>query len=202
MVKLGLSKMNVDEYNETVLFLKEILDITANIRIGPKGYWKPLQTGILLATKGVLDLQDRFLSSHNFKYVLLSRFTQDALENLFSNVRSRNPVPNAKEFKTALRLISVSQYFTQPKHGNYGVTDDIPLVNFLSREDGENSIDVESFGILDSTVTCINVEETESLFYLLGSVLKNIKTNQLHCSNCISSVTTENMETVEEFNLW
>jgi hypothetical protein len=198
-VKLGLSKNNMDEYNATVNFLEEILHITTNIHIGSGGYWKPFQKGIMLATKGVLDLQKKFLNVYNFHYILPSRFTQDALENLFSNVRARNPVPNAKEFKTALRLITISQYFAQPKHGNYGVTDDVPLIDFLSKDKDEDNIDIQSFLGFTCITDNIGLEEKESLFCLVGSIIKNIKTNNVHCANCISSVTADNTESVSEF---
>ena len=162
--KLGLSKNNMVEYEETLKFLKDMIHITSNIKIGQKGHWKPIQTGILLSTQTVLDLQEKFLNTHKFQYLLLSRFTQDALENLFSNIRSRNPVPNAKEFKTAMRLISVSQYFKEPKYGNYGITDDIPLVDFFT-DDNQSDIEVEPFLTIDSSA---------------DDRKRNIKNNQLH----------------------
>lgn len=94
-------------------------------------HWKPFQTGIILATQTALDIQEHYLNDKNFKYLMLGRLTQDALENLSSNVRSRNPVPNLKEFKCALRLIAISQFFTPPKHGNYGVSDCEQIADFL-----------------------------------------------------------------------
>jgi hypothetical protein len=107
--------------------------------------------------------------------ILPSRFTQDALENLFSNVRARNPVPNAKEFKTILRLITIYQYFAQPKHGNYGVTDDVPLIDFLSRDKDEDNNDIQSFLGFTCITDNIGLEEKESLFCLVGSIIKTSK---------------------------
>jgi hypothetical protein len=131
--------------------------------------------------------------------ILPSRFTQDALENVFYNVRARNPVPSAKEFNTALRLIMISQYFAQPKHGNYGVTDYVPLIDFLSRDKDEDNNDIQPFLGFTCITDNIGQEEKESLFCLVGSIIKNIKTNNVHCANCISSVTADNMESVSEF---
>jgi hypothetical protein len=53
---------------------------------------------------------------------MLGRLTQDALENVFSSCRARNPVPNSKEFKTNLRLITLSQYSKKLKT-NYSEDD-------------------------------------------------------------------------------
>jgi hypothetical protein len=48
--------------------------------------------------------------------MLLGRLTQDALENLFSDVRCRRAVPDGRDFKGALRLIALSQFETQNRH--------------------------------------------------------------------------------------
>lgn len=107
--KLALSHNNYHVYIENITFLKDFLDIVRGIRVGD-GKWKPFQTGLLLCTQTALDLQILYLEKYNFSYLLLGRFTQDALENLFSAVRNKNPVPDAREFKQALRLISLSQF--------------------------------------------------------------------------------------------
>jgi hypothetical protein len=196
----SLSTYNRDEYNTTISFLKEIIKITVNMYVGENGHWKPLQAGLLLVTQGVLDLQNLFLNEKKFNYLLQSRFTQDCLENLFSNIRSRNPVPNAKEFKTALRLISVSQYFSQPKHGNSGVTEDTELVDLLETNQPEQNNIMEpniEFQVEEGNHD-INIQEKESLFYLLGSVINNVKKNQLHCNDCMSSITTNPVNAAAE----
>lgn len=102
---LAVSHSKEEEYSNTISFLKEVMFVIETMKVDKNEYWKPFQTGILLATQTVLDIQDTYIIESNLKYPMLGRFTQDALENLFSNVRSRNPVRNAKEFKTALRLI-------------------------------------------------------------------------------------------------
>jgi hypothetical protein len=92
-----------------------------------------------------------YINKSNLKYLMLRRFTQDALENLFSNVRSRNPVPNAKEFKTASRLIYLSQFFSPPKHGSYGVSDSEQLHEFFkSNENPTEKIDDDEIGCEES----------------------------------------------------
>lgn len=81
--KLALSHYNTDVYKENISFLKDFIEIIQGITVGD-GKWKPYQSGLLLCTQTVLDLQVEYLEKSNFKYLLLGRFTQDALENLFS----------------------------------------------------------------------------------------------------------------------
>jgi hypothetical protein len=49
-----------------------------------------------MATESELDLQE----DHGFKFLLTSRLTQDYVENLFSMVRLKNPVPTPLPSKT------------------------------------------------------------------------------------------------------
>jgi hypothetical protein len=49
-----------------------------------------------------------YLEQEGFQYVMLGRLTQDALENLFSVIRSRRSVPDAREYRSVLRLVCLS----------------------------------------------------------------------------------------------
>ena len=73
-----------------------------------------------------------------------------------------------------MRLISVSQYFKEPKYGNYGITDDIPLVDFFTDDNNQSDIEVEPFLTIDSSADDIKLEEKQSLYYLLGSIIRNM----------------------------
>ncbi|XP_011859791.1 PREDICTED: uncharacterized protein LOC105557210, partial [Vollenhovia emeryi] len=126
--KLALSHNNEKIYIETIMFLKEFIEIVSGITIG-NGTWKPFQSGLILCTQTVLDIQGEYLDKQNFKYLLVGRFTQDALENLFSTIRGRNSVPDAREFKQALRLISLSQFQTT-KNSNYSTVDADYLIQY------------------------------------------------------------------------
>ncbi|GBN86783.1 hypothetical protein AVEN_230292-1 [Araneus ventricosus] len=114
-VPLSLIKKN---YDEMVALLESVIWPFSNLKIGIRGVWKPVEAGIVLTTTSMLALQEMYLKDHKFKFILLSRFSQDAIENLFSSIRLKNPVPNCKEFKTCLRLIILSQYFTSGVKGN------------------------------------------------------------------------------------
>ena len=64
-----------------------------------------------------------FLGIIPLVFLLTSHFTQDCLENLFSTVRSKNPIPIALGFLRSLRLITVAQFSKSSKFGSYEVDD-------------------------------------------------------------------------------
>ena len=63
---------------------------------------------------------------------MLGRFTQDAVENLFSAIRMKNTVPDCKEFKRNLRFIILSQFFYAGVKGNYDADESIENDNIMS----------------------------------------------------------------------
>lgn len=130
--KLALSHYNEDTYNDNIMFLRDFIEIIRGITVGKtqKGTWKPFQTGLILCTQTALDLQAEYLDRQNFKYLLLGRFTQDALENLFSVIRGRRAVPDARDFKQALRLICLSQFHAHINRGNYSIEDSEHLIRY------------------------------------------------------------------------
>lgn len=81
------------------------------IKIGAQGTWKPCQTGVLLSTQSILDLQKLFLNQKKKnKFLLTASFSQDCLKNLFSCLKSIQPIPNALQFKMNLKLVCIAQY--------------------------------------------------------------------------------------------
>jgi len=93
--KLALSYYNEDVYKDTTTFLKDFMDIVQGITVGDRK-WKPFQSGLLLCTQTALDLQIEYLEKEKFHFLLLGRFTQDALENLFFVIRARTSIPDAR----------------------------------------------------------------------------------------------------------
>lgn len=105
---LALSKTKLKNYNKAIHHLKKTLNIFQKISIGKKGYWKPVQTGVIMATDNNLQLQDFFLNKRDYKFVLTGRFTQDCLENLFSLIRFKISTPNALQVKQNLKIITMA----------------------------------------------------------------------------------------------
>ncbi len=93
---MALSMHKMEMYEEAIVFLQDMMEFFSGLKIGPTGSWKPLQTGIVMATSKILSIQQDMLDQGHMS-VLTSRFTQGCLENLFSCTRQRNPVPTLVE---------------------------------------------------------------------------------------------------------
>lgn len=59
-----------------------------------------------------------FLIKKNYKFLLTARFSQDCLENLFSCLRSIQPIPNALQFIINLKLVCIVQYLKSSSNTN------------------------------------------------------------------------------------
>ena len=126
----ALSMKNSFAYVEAINHLKTTSSVFQSLAV-ENGCWKPWQTGVLMSTKSILQLQERLLGSEDYGFVLTARFTSDCIENLFSQVRSKNPVPSAKEVKANLRAVSISQFLTEKRGANYSFDDGEFLADFL-----------------------------------------------------------------------
>jgi len=74
--KLTLSYYNEDIYKDTIMFLKDFMDIVQEITVRDRK-WKSFQSSLLLCTQTALDLQIEYLEKEKFYFLLLGRFTQD-----------------------------------------------------------------------------------------------------------------------------
>ncbi|KAH7964860.1 hypothetical protein HPB49_001931 [Dermacentor silvarum] len=99
------------------------MSLIRSLSIGSTGrIWKPVQTEILLSTGAALAIQEELLMNHGFSFVLFSRLSQDALENFFTTIRLRNPVPKPRTFKSALRSASLAQFLRPNANGSYAAS--------------------------------------------------------------------------------
>ena len=147
-----------------------------------------MQIGVKLNTTSMICLVQELLSSSYVKFILTARFTQDALENLFSQIRGQGvPHPQPVQFHQALRLVCLGHFMMIPNSSNYE-EDDTPMLDFTKPYDGEDVINEDDYalGILSSVVeeascAAFNVCESSSWCYLAGSaVFKELKTLALH----------------------
>lgn len=127
----ALSRMRETSYNNAIQFLHEFIEIILNLYVGESRLWKPSQTGAIISTMSVLTLQHHFVIEKNNSFLLTSRFSQDCVENLFSSVRVKQPLPTAVQFKNNLRLLSICQYLKNPSKTNYAEDDRVFLGKHL-----------------------------------------------------------------------
>ncbi|KAM3620603.1 uncharacterized protein V6R79_025852 [Siganus canaliculatus] len=195
----ALSRMKMEEYQRAISFLQDIVHLFREIKIGPKGWWKPVQPGVIMATTSILAIQEEMLS-RGHKFVLTSRFTQDCLENTFSCVRSKNPVPTPVEFHHALRIISVGQFLTTINSGSYQEDDSSFLADFLDRveEKVTPSVRVEELTMVDRAAPDLTKTEKCILFYLAGYIVHKVIKFSSICGNCKTATQHSDDSPVEE----
>ena len=155
--------------------------------------WKPIQTGLVMASKTLLDMHADFVQTGYYKFLLPSRLTQDALENLFSQIRGRGDShPTPVKFRHSIRLISISQFTKTPKNSSYESVDDTSFVAPLIRskrvaddlncgtEIVETNQDVNAVCAL---VGDLGICEKNALAYLAGWIAFKLK-SKASCKNC------------------
>ncbi|XP_077549557.1 uncharacterized protein LOC144162788 [Haemaphysalis longicornis] len=188
----AMSLFKETSHEDAVAFLQEFMEMFSGVSIRnekQKDCFKPVQTGVLISTTSALLLQHELLSVYNFKFVLLCRLTQDALENLFSCVRAKNPVPRALEFKLTLRLIMLSQFFRPSRKGSYQIDDSVDLLEFLevkaaSKESLEAGEEVRLDDSFLDDATPLDDVEMESLVYLSGYITRSVSKRYALCNTC------------------
>lgn len=114
-LKTALSDLCAQKADEAQVFLEDFMALFSGLKIvgkDGKESWKPVETGIIISTLSALSLRAFYITEQRFRFLMLSRLTQDAIEN-FSSIRFRTLVPRAREFKSTFRIIVLAQ-FSQP----------------------------------------------------------------------------------------
>lgn len=185
---LALSRLDPKKYDEAVNFLRDMIQIFESMKIGSKGDWKPIQTGVLISTTSVLEIAEELLDADH-KFLLTSRLTQDCLENLFSLVRLRKPVPSLLDFKYALKTISTAQYLKSPSTGSYEKDDGEFLAEFLDKNfQSSREFEVSKINFIHEGEQDLSVAASDSLYNLIGCCVHSIKNTETTCSECLGDI--------------
>lgn len=82
---------------------------------------KSTAAGFRVTLKSTLDPMEYLTSVVGFTYLLMSRLSQDKLENLFGLIRQSsgcNDHPTVSQFLTTVNLLTMCNFFKPPKGGN------------------------------------------------------------------------------------
>jgi hypothetical protein len=198
---MALSMKNNKVYNETITFLNEVIEIFRGLKIlGKTGKirWKPIQSGVILSTTSVINLQNKFLLEKNFDFLMTSRFTQDCLENLFSLVRAKQVIPTALQFKNNLKLICVAQFLKKSSKGSYDIDDRQFLSGFLDivnskvhKPQQRECIVLPKDWDKTSNLILSNAEQN-CLFNIAGYIISRVKKIEKVCTICFESLVSKN----------
>ncbi|KAH7935071.1 hypothetical protein HPB52_003636 [Rhipicephalus sanguineus] len=134
----------------------------------------------------VLSLAEELLSLRGYKYLLTSRLIQDCLENVFSIVRMKKPVPSAYDVKFSLKLICVGQFLHTPKSSSYDSVDGLHLADLLgaSLEKSLEEFINDEVHLQNLTLDEVSSVECDILAYVGGFLLKTIIKAIGECPPC------------------
>lgn len=80
------------------------------MKTGKNSKWKPIQSGVVLTTKSIIDVFNHLTNDKGYKYLLTSRFYQDVLENTFSQIRAVQNAPNTIQCLQVLENLTIFQF--------------------------------------------------------------------------------------------
>ncbi|KAH7961908.1 hypothetical protein HPB52_013269 [Rhipicephalus sanguineus] len=182
----ALSKIDPSKYQGAVDTLMLAQDTLRHMKMGPTAHWKPSQAGLLISTSVVLSLAEELLSLRGYKYLLTSRLIQDCLENVFSIVRMKKPVPSAYDVKSSLKLICVGQFLHTPKSSSYDSDDGLHLADLLgaSLEKSLEEFINDEEHLENLTLDEVSSVECDILAYVGGFLLKTIIKAIGECPPC------------------
>ncbi|KAH6941201.1 hypothetical protein HPB50_014899 [Hyalomma asiaticum] len=162
--------------------VKKLVEIDSNAELKLAPHLKPSSVDPSHYDK----MKAMFLEKYNFKFLLLSRFSQDALENLFSTLRCKNPVPRVLEFKSSLRAATMAQFLRPSKDGSY-TEEDCFLLTGTADDNKPN--ESKMYVVRPSDLLDIQDLEHESLEYLAGYVVAQVKKAN-SCQACVEAITS------------
>ena len=197
-VVCALSHFKMEEYEKAISFLRDSIHLFRGLKIGPQGSWKPVQTGLVMATRTIQEVQQDLLRQGH-KFVLTSRFTQDCLENTFSCIRQRNSVPTPVEFHYALRAVTVGQFLSTTHTGSYLDDASDHLADFLDTQKSSCSASevVRVEQLVDPSPPDMTKTESCVLYHLAGYIVKRVIGFSL-CEECKCALVEKVTNTASE----
>lgn len=186
---------NIHEFNEVIPFLEEFSILIDSIKFNSR---IKHQTGAVWSTSAVINLV-KFYFSIGIEEIKLSRFLQDALENIFSQTDAAALKPSALQFLYALRTVTINQGMLHKVVGssyNYDEEEERGA-NFLEmiaecRNERDELNETEDLSLhldfnlpeeLDKNDVFRN-ELTSDAFYCETNDLVNLFVLKLQCLNC------------------
>lgn len=187
------------KFKENIQFLIDFVAIIQNLEIGKKGIWKPVQTGIKLCTTTILYLVNYFIIEKKYDFLFTGNLTQCCLENVFSIVRSKHPVPTALQFKQDLKILSISQYMKSIKNSCYDDAKCHSLADFFTckRKVILPLTDVTKQNKPQNTINwkkCkLSLNQQNALYSACGFIVFSVQNYQKCCTKCFDGIISPTM---------
>ncbi|XP_058819737.1 uncharacterized protein LOC131682351 [Topomyia yanbarensis] len=202
-LQTALSRKSPADYDRTVQFLNTFRCFIFRCKVGEKAYWKPWQAAMIMATDSLLRLQRYFLD-RGYDFVLLARFTQDCVENIFSQLRAKCKTPRALQVKDNLKLITIGQIMEEVANSSYSYDPKEWLVSFSDKlntarttvpESTIPTVHIGNYWNATNNIGTFQASEENSIYYVAGVVLRSLLNRGTICDQCIKSCTDGNRNT-------
>ena len=152
--------------------------------------WKPIQAGLQLTTQSLLSLHlEMVVRREKLKFLMCGRLSQDGLENVFSQIRSKGVShPKPSKFRTALKLVCLAQLLGTSRHSNYKEDDAPQLLDFVTKKASDISTDrVEEEvdpSVTENALRFFKCDcEMNGFYYVCGWTVKKVL-NKVSCHAC------------------
>lgn len=189
--KLSFSLKNEEKFLEKWNFLCNFLDLidtTKNMAPKLKNAWCPVQKGIMLSTKSVMELALYYLMDKRFDFFMPGRFTGDPAENTFSQTRRKNKTPTCLQFIYIIRNLCFINYMKPVKGMSYQEDDpDSQWLVMLQKQSPPKPHQLEADEDMKFITADYELKDhTEEiiLVYILGCMLKRTVFKESPCAVC------------------
>jgi hypothetical protein len=142
----------------------------------------PWKRGIVFTCKSILELQNHLLLENDYKCVFLGHFTQDGVENLFSQIRSKLTNPTPSQAINCLKKIAIGRYMEEVPTSSYEFANGLftlDLHNCIEKPKKKESYSLE---ILPLTKD----HDEDILVFIYGACVFSILKVHVHSCTCRS----------------
>jgi hypothetical protein len=114
MTSSTYSSKDIIKFDADVIFLEEFIQLIDKLKFKNRIRH---QSGAVMSTRGVIELVKGYFAM-GMEEVKTSRFTQNAIENIFSQTDSFALKPSAIHFMESLRAVTICQAMIKPVRGS------------------------------------------------------------------------------------
>ena len=141
---------------------------------------KPLQRAVLLSAKSLIDLARQLLQKENWKFVMGGRFLGDAVENINSGIRYKNPKPTSLQTRMCVKCLTFLHNLKPPKDASYDADDEnfwLTQLNDLKK-------------VEKAQAPCDHVEEESEFVIVVDDVRNHAQDNaRAYCNGYVLTAT-------------
>lgn len=126
------------------------------------------------------------LYKHNFHFFIMNRLSQDSLENWFSTLWAKNPIPRLYEFKRSPKSETLSQFLKTTKSRSYAHDEGFLLVGLEQQQSDQTIEEVEC----PDDLLELTSEIEQIVIYLAWYVASKVQSAN-RCENCRASLISD-----------